>query len=92
MGIEVPKEHKDTAHEMFQWELAEPKSPPLGWRPADRAFEYRNKDGQSRYVFVYIMPTGPLPPGVTGVELHLNHKDSGAYLARDRHSVTIEDK
>ena len=92
VGIEVPAEDKDKAHKMFRWELVSPKSPPLGWHPAEETFEYTNDKGQKRYAFIYIMPTGPLPKGVTKVELHLKHPESGAYLARERHSVTIGSK
>ena len=89
VGITVPAKDKDKALDMFEWELVEPKRPPQGWRPAGSVYTYRRKDGQTQHVLAYVMPTGPLPAGVTGVELHLKHKESGAYLARDRHTVRL---
>ena len=92
VGIEVPPEQKDKAHQMFRWVLVTPKPPPLGWHPAKTTYKYTNARGQERYVFTYIMPVGPLPQGVTRVELRLTHPQSGAFLAMERHTVTIPRK
>ena len=88
VGIEIPPEHKDKASEMFQWKLASPATPPPGWQATGKVYEYRKGD-KVRYMYVYQMPMGPLTSGVTNVDLRIYHKDSGAYLGKNSHSVTI---
>jgi len=88
VGIEIPPEQKDKAAEMFEWKLASPKMPPPGWQPAGKVYEYKRGD-KTRYMYVYQMPMGPLSSGVTNVDLRLYHKESGAYLGKNSHSVTI---
>jgi hypothetical protein len=90
VGIEIPKDRLEevSRQDPFEWRLVKPQAPPPGWGPVPSVAAMR-KGADTRYFLMYMMPTVPLPKGVTAVELRLYHKPSQAYLAMDQHAVTI---